>query len=49
LKAAFNNVAALVILGIECWRPTSGAASAFAVGNLVIRLWDHRGDAPTAQ
>src|SRR4029077_7137430 len=49
VKAAFDDVAVLVICRIECWRPAARAAAPLPVGDLIRRFGYDRGDAAPAQ
>lgn len=49
LEAAFNDVAALVIIGVESWRTPARAAAAPAVAHLIVGLGDDRLDVPGSQ
>lgn len=49
VEGAFDDVAALVVLGVEVRGSSAGAPASSAVGGLVVLLRDHRGDAPGPQ
>jgi len=44
VEGAVDDVAALVVLGVEGRWTSAGAATVLAVADLVGRLWDDRGD-----
>lgn len=48
-ESSFNNVAALVVLGVECWRSAAVGASTFSVADLIGRFGNDGDDPSSAQ